>query len=223
MGEGDPVKEAITRTDRAEWSAKAQEFEAAWWRDNFARLVDNPVAYSQAIMERWGFAQDKFFGLDVLDVGCGPTQRLSWLQGMRTLDALDPLGADYERLYPDAMRAYDVIYVAPVEDFVSMLYGRYDFVFCINCLDHCFDLARALENLRLYLRRGGRAMLSMDCDKWCDADETHPIMLSRDGFAQAVRAAGFRIERETVGDCRAPNDFPDAWGGGTAVHLEVLR
>jgi SAM-dependent methyltransferase len=210
------------QTAKESWHEQAQAFERHWWESSVITPRD-PVPVSKAIMERWGYAQDRFKGMNVLDVGCGPTQRLSWLTGVGWLAAIEPLAATYRNLPGSPMKPYESVWAVPVETYIEPMVGWADFIFSINSLDHCFDLPLALSNLYFYCKTGGSGMLSMDCDKWVSDDPTHPICVSGQEFKDEILKAGFTITREMTGDCRAPNDFPDAWGGGLAYHYEVMK
>lgn len=210
----------VDRTTREAWRAEAQEFEAGFW--SRAELEADPRVESEAILDRWGYGLDAFAGEMVLDVGCGPTRRLAALRGA-VLEAIEPLADVYRALPGYVLRDYAVVYQAAIEDELPALRGRYGMIFAINSLDHCFDLAAALRNLRSYLSDGGRAMISMDCDKWVEEDRTHPICVRGEDLRAALVAAGFRVLREETGDCRAArfDGVVDSlsWGGGLAYHF----
>lgn len=214
----------MDRTSIFSWSGVAQEFEMAWWRDHPEMIRPEVTAVlSELILRRLGYAQDSFAHKEILDVGCGPTRRLQWLQGVAGIDAIEPLREFYTALTRGAALVdYREVFCEPVESLMPDLIERYQFIFAINSLDHVYDLRVALRNIRMYLVPGGRAMLSMDCDKPVTEDGTHPVCLSGAEFRAALLETGYKILREESGSC-AGGFTADGWGLGRAYHFEIQK
>lgn len=211
---------------REAWELFAQTFEYGWWA--LADRRGDPITreglhrWSRMILERFGFSQDQFAGQLVLDVGCGPTGRLSWLTEGDFV-ALDPLADRYATLPWPAMERYCRWHTTPAEDRVDSLAGQVDFLFSINALDHCFDLDAVLANLHAYVKPGGKGFFSVDCDKHQPHDPTHPLDFTGTEFAEAVTRAGFTITREEAGGCIFGDDWRDSWGAGIGRHFWIAR
>ena len=221
------------KVGRQDWQNRAQAFEIDHWRSKNEVTAQELIGekcwtISQQILQRHGFTQNQFAGKTVLDIGCGPTGRLSWLNGARIV-ALDPLFAEYQKLPWFDGGIYADYFARPAEEFIPQLNGQVDFAWSINCLDHCFDLDTALTNIRRYLKLAGTAFVSCDVDKWVAKDETHPLCMTHEDLEDAIRAAEFIIDRQAHGACEPAHEggWKNCYGGAdgcaTAYHFWVRR
>lgn len=99
-------------------------------------------------------------GLRILDVGAGrhPTVPLEDRpEGCRYV-GLDVSPRELDKAGP---RAYDEAIVADVSEWVQGLAGRFDLVLSWQVMEHVKPLDVAFENLRSYLRPGGRLIAQM--------------------------------------------------------------
>lgn len=208
----------------AVWEATAQPFEANHWRTHCTRPTTAKPELPRRIWERLGFGPEAFAGCTVIDIGCGPTARMCGFASGRFL-AIDPLWDYYHTLPGAHFEPYEKGYSLPAETYIQELDGQADWVVSLNALDHCYDLDAVLHNAWRYLRPEGRGLFSVDVDKQCPFDPTHPINLTRDGWREALRRNGHRIVREEEGRCypHADGSWRENWGGGLAVHWETRK
>jgi len=146
---------------------------------------------------RFEFESEQFRGATVVDIGCGPILHSSWFSGAE-LVALDPLANEYRVHVPwNRLDLAKEVYSCPAEELVPGLVGRADAVVSINALDHGYDFRLAVSNVAAYLRPGAIAFLSFDLHD--QADDLHPLVLSREFCESAFADAGLCVERHSEG------------------------
>jgi len=185
----------------------AQSFERLWWQ-NYLSGTDKHRYLSwkknywedvlQQVFEWTGHehaADFKNRSLQVLDAGCGPSGIFLNLP-QHQVDALDPLMHQYlqehqliERQdYPNVgfMRG-------KLEDFSRK--AAYDYVFCMNCINHVNDIGMCLENMFAALKDKGFLVITVDAHKYSivnrvlsaiPADVLHPYQLSVDDYTHLL-------------------------------------
>jgi SAM-dependent methyltransferase len=126
-----------------------------------SRLTDHPVL-PQRYGEDWWLPFRAAIGdtirrpgVAILDVGSGrrPTIPVRDRPAPCRYFGLD-ISAQELKLAPHG--SYDEIFVASIVDHVPELDDRFDLVVCWQVLEHVKPLPLALENIRSYLRPGGR-------------------------------------------------------------------
>ena len=182
----------------------AQAVEAWWWRRYLGGR--DPVAYLHWKRRYWRDFLARV-GVSVrpearvLDAGCGPAGVFSVLSHAR-VTALDPLLAAYRTLphfdpgaYPD-VRFRD----EPLEGFVADT--EYDYVFCLNAINHVLDLDAAAQALASALAEDGLAVVSVDAHRHAPlrrvfaaipGDVLHPHQLDEAGYVLALERAGLEV------------------------------
>ncbi len=184
--------------DRDAWESTAQEGELAFHKRHNFRAEE--ATWQQCVKRDWeilGIEPTGWEGKFVVDVGAGSRLRSLYFQGAR-LAVLEPLAERYlqEVGWNDLARA-DEIYSVPAEEFVPELEGRADFVVSINALDHGFDFAEGIRNIRRYVKPDGLALLGFDMHDV--PDEMHPLVLNDAIVREIFTDAGFRIEKTMEG------------------------
>lgn len=96
----------------------------------------------------------------MLDVGSG---RRPTILGQQRPAGVSYAGLDVSRAELERAPAgsYDELHVADVVQRVPELQGRFDLVVSWQVLEHVKPLAAALDNIRSYLRPGGRAVVQL--------------------------------------------------------------
>ena len=154
-------------------------------------------------------------GLRVLDAGCGPAGVFTVLP-KASVTAVDPLLADYDALPHFGRTAHPNVHWrdTALEDFADV--GAYDYVFCLNVLNHVRDLGAVLRVLAKALRPEGTLVLSVDAHRhaWLKpvfravpGDVLHPHQLGLGEYEAACREAGLRVERKRLYDTPALFDY----------------
>lgn len=144
-------------------------------------------------------------GARVLDAGCGPAGVYAILPHAR-VTALDPLLASYARLKHFAPGAYP--YVRFSSQALESFEGEdYDYVFCLNALNHVRDVGAALTVLAKAVRDDGTVVVSVDAHRhalpqqifaWIPGDVLHPHQLNLEEYVSAVEAAGLSVARRVL-------------------------
>ena len=96
-----------------------------------------------------------------LDAGCGPAGIFIILENMKVF-AVDPLIDKYEMLevFDKNLYPYVNFINSPIEHF--NIEKQYDFIFCLNAINHVADLEKSISNLSALLKSGGTLVLSTD-------------------------------------------------------------
>lgn len=186
----------------------AQAAEIRWWQNYLKR---RPKAdYLQWKRQYWRnflsqmqlqpLAQQR-----CLDAGCGPAGIFTILEEQEVL-ALDPLLEQYEAKLPH-FQAADYPYCRfqnkPLEELSEE--SGFDWIFCLNAINHVADLDLALERLVAHLRPEGQLLLSIDAHNYrffkqvfrlLPGDILHPHQHDLKDYRQRLEALGLRIEQE---------------------------
>lgn len=189
----------------------AQFFEFHWWK-NYLKAQDTAAylgwkkRYWEQFLEKGGL----FLPPDaaVLDAGCGPAGIFIALHTRCQVEATDPLLARYaERLpvfkpaYYPGVRFFD----APIEHFSPG--KQYDFVFCLNAINHVADLSRCFDRLTALTKPGGRLVLSVDAHnspflkylfQFFPGDILHPHQYGLQDYVSMLKNRNFQVERAVL-------------------------
>ncbi len=188
----------------------AQFFEMRWWRRYLSgkekdAYLDWKKNYWQALLDRLGLSIP--IGATVLDAGCGPAGIFTVLPANK-VDALDPLLDQYEQHLPH-FRKSDYPYVhficTPLEQFKSE--QPYEFVFCLNAINHVADLSLCLDRLHACTRPGGTLLLSIDTHNYgwlkrifrlVPGDILHPHQYDLPEYQAMLLSRDFSIEQTVL-------------------------
>ncbi len=153
----------MTDVDSGRW-ASAHSAEQRSWQLN----VDWKEVPRETRAYEWGrhlkdvgLTLDDFKEQSVLDVGCGPTSILYFIDAERRV-GIDPLADLYEQ--------WNGHYGRPIELIESMAEAmpfndaEFDTVFCINCIDHTKAPAAILAEIARVIKPGGRFVFHVDLD-----------------------------------------------------------
>lgn len=147
----------------------AQFFEIRWWRLYLSRRDKASYFawkrhYWQDFLQKSGLKIPP--GASVLDAGCGPAGIFTVLEN-QTVDALDSLLSQYEKSLPHFHRS-DWPHVHFVSEPLEFFFPekKYDFVFCLNALNHVADLPRCLDRLATLTKVGGTLAVSIDAHRF---------------------------------------------------------
>lgn len=148
------------------------DYELTFWeRFHRTKGAEWPVEYQRRLQpdrEIMPFVVEGVVAADIaktkiLDVGAGPVSKLGpVLQGQRLpIVAVDPLAPFYDEI----TRRYGVDWpIKTRQGFAEDLSAQFapnsfDAVYCSNALDHCIDPLRAVEEMMIVARVGGRITL----------------------------------------------------------------
>lgn len=185
----------------------AQFFEIRWWRHYLARR--DKTTYLGWKRRYWcDFLQKSGIhvpsGAEVLDAGCGPAGVFTVLD-KQSVDALDSLLEGYEKHLPH-FRRDDWPNVRFFNQALESFFPekKYNFVFCLNALNHVADLPRCLDRLAALAQPGGRLAISIDAHNhvWLKrlfrlvpGDILHPHQFDVEEYRAMLRERGVLLEK----------------------------
>jgi SAM-dependent methyltransferase len=132
-----------------------------------------------------------YSGKRILDIGCGPRGSLEWADVAAQRVGLDPLVPDYRKLGIDR---HKMEYCAAPSHKIPFPDGHFDFVTCLNALDHVDDFEGTVGEIKRVTKPGGFFLLSVEIDHAPTPAE--PITITR----EKLRAFGpeFELVREEL-------------------------
>lgn len=149
----------------------AQWFELRWWK-NYLRSKDK-TTYLQWKKSYW----HNILGListevkidtteTICDLGCGPAGIFIALPNNK-VTAVDPLINDYEKQLTFFTRA-DYPNVEFAESTIEDFGGRkkYDIVFCLNAINHVYDIEKGFAQLKNISAANGQVVVSIDAHNY---------------------------------------------------------
>lgn len=188
----------------------AQFLEFRWW-DHYLRRKATEIykeqkkAYWKAILAQTGSVPTP--GQTALDAGCGPSGMYMVLSGLQ-VDAVDPLLDQYAAgldIFQPRDYPWTTFHPVPMEHWEAV--RAYDWIFCMNALNHFRDPDTALAKMREAIAPGGHLLLAVDAhtSAWLPylfralpGDILHPHQFDAEGYRQMLSGAGFVILQETV-------------------------
>lgn len=191
----------------ATWKWKlAQTLEYKWWQ-NYLQKKDTTeylqwkCHYWQEVLLTVSKQIEIPIGKTILDAGCGPAGIFITLKG-NTLDAIDPLLKRYENLphFQPEKYAWTQFKNIPIEALDET--EKYDFIFCMNAINHVNDIDRCYDNLAKALKPNGYLIISTDAHKHnflkkifqlIPGDMLHPVQLDIDEYITFLTNRNFDI------------------------------
>ena len=188
----------------------AQAAEIRWWKNY---LKKKPVGeylawkknYWEEMLQSLELAPKA--GDRVLDAGCGPAGIFMALPNSE-VTALDPLLDQYENDIPHFSKEnYPGVHFLsmPLENFEEE--EAYDFVFCLNAINHVSDLALSFDRIVRALRPGGQLIVSIDAHnhqilkkifRLLPGDILHPHQYDQQEYLQMLRQRSCRIQNSIL-------------------------
>lgn len=188
----------------------AQQAEIRWWRWYLRNKPDED--YRRQKKQYW-LKLISTYGLEpstdayILDAGCGPAGIFMALPNHR-IDAVDPLLPAYEK----NLRVFDKSHYPNtrfihnrLEDFKDE--QGYDYIYCMNAINHVDNIALSLDNLARCLKPTGKMILTVDVHRhnWLKGifkvlpgDILHPHQYDADEYRRLLEARNMRIHHTKV-------------------------
>lgn len=188
----------------------AQYFEIRWWQRYLG--LREKTEYLSWKRRYWNdFLQQCDVRIPhdagILDAGCGPAGIFIALEHRR-VDALDPLLYRYEKTLPHFRRSdypHVRFFDTPLEHFFPE--KQYDFVFCLNAINHVADLSGCFDRLAALTKPGGILALSVDVHRFSQmksvfrlvpADILHPHQHGLEEYRAMLAGRSMRIAKEIL-------------------------
>jgi SAM-dependent methyltransferase len=164
------------------------------------RMSDDFKTNSKLFFEKLKYDQNSYKNKNILDVGAGSKLRSAFFVDANIF-AIEPLADKYSKLPQSDLHTAKKVYSKSAETFIDEFNEKFDFIMCINVLDHCYDEIRVLSNVYKYLNSNGEFLLSVDIHKKHD-DPMHPISLTKEKLFSNLKMIGFNIREiyETIDD-----------------------
>jgi SAM-dependent methyltransferase len=169
---------------RRAWTRAGRRAELDFWRRNPQYLNDDRREW--VYVDFAGIPREWYAGKRLLDLGCGPRATLRWAADAARRVGLDPLADEYvTELGADASA---MEFVAGVAEQMPFDDGAFDWVGCVNALDHFDDPEAAIAELARVLVPGGLVVLVTDVGHRARVTEPQTfgwevLDLFRDGFS----------------------------------------
>ena len=188
----------------------AQGLEIKWWR---RYLKDKDVGeYLAWKRDYWrGFLRQinihirEFDNARVLDAGCGPAGIFILLEDA-DVTAIDPLLDRYNaEIDHFSLEKYPGIVFKNTTLEAFHADEKFNYIFCLNALNHVSDIEKATANLMHHLAPGGQLILSIDCHKYnplkhlfrlIPGDALHPHQMSLGDYKDLVVKCGGAVKEE---------------------------
>lgn len=188
----------------------AQYFEKRWWK-NYLRnkTIEDYRIWKKDYWKKLLAVSEISLMNDckVLDAGCGPAGVFMILENQQ-VTAVDPLLNDYEKQLPHFKKSdyKNVEFIhSPIENFNRVNY--YDFVFCMNAINHVQDYDTAMNNLTESLKPTGVFILTIDAHnhsffkhlfRAIPGDILHPHQYDLNEYKSHLLQRGVVIEKEVL-------------------------
>lgn len=143
----------------------AQAAEIRWWKQYLKKQT--PTAYLENKKNYWqGVLNELSISVSpqhaILDAGCGPAGIFIHFPNQR-VDAVDPLLEAYAKELPhfDPKKYPKTrFFCAPLENWDAP--QKYDFVFCLNAINHVENLEKSLDVIVNAVDKKGTLVISID-------------------------------------------------------------
>lgn len=183
--------------EAATWKWKlAQTLEYKWWQRYLQKK--NTTEYLQWKMQYWQtllFEVYKYIDIPensmILDAGCGPAGIFMALKGNNVV-AIDPLLEKYSSLphFQPEKFAWTEFRNLPLESLKEE--NKYDFIFCMNAINHVNNIDVCYDNLVNALKPNGYLIISTDAHRsnflkkifqLLPGDMLHPVQLNLEEYS----------------------------------------
>jgi 2-polyprenyl-6-hydroxyphenyl methylase/3-demethylubiquinone-9 3-methyltransferase len=184
----------------------AQQLEYKWW----SRYLEykNPEAY---LKWKLGYWQDLLKSVEafiplpeqktVLDAGCGPAGIFMAL-GNNAVTAIDPLLNKYKEFihFDETKYPFVAFQQCTIEELDEK--DKFDYIFCINAINHVNDLSLSYDKLVDALKPGGYLVISTDAHRssflkkifqWLPGDMLHPHQYSMEEYDAFLSKRNMKI------------------------------
>lgn len=184
----------------------AQTAELKWWQNYLSHKSTD--SYKEWKERYWNdFLKELPFLINpnssILDAGCGPAGIFTILDDHQ-VTACDPLLNAYEQKldhFDPENFPWTNFVSKSLEDFTQV--AQFDYVFCLNAINHVDDLAKSLDNLIQSLKPGGILVISIDAHNYSGlkkifqlipGDILHPHQYDRKDYRKMIEDRAIVLE-----------------------------
>ncbi len=198
----------------------AQAAELRWWKNYLKRrpaddYLTAKKKYWIRVMEQLGVFPEQ--DQTILDAGCGPAGIFIIFDTQKVV-AIDPLLEQYAKQLPH-FNPDDYPPVNFIQDTLEHFSAdeKFDYIFCLNAINHVANIDLSLDNLFSLLAPGGKLIISSDAHrhnwlkpifKLIPGDILHPHQYDLIEYREMLLARGGKIEKEI---CLKKGGIFDYW------------
>lgn len=194
----------VTKRGNIKWRV-AQFLEIRWWQQYLGKKEQK--TYLKAKQAYWQRILDQLqvevpVGARVLDAGCGPAGIFIALEQAEVV-AVDPLLEAYaEKLSHFNPKDYPWVHFETVMLEHFQAEQAFDYVFCLNAINHVSDLSQGISVLRQATKKGHSLIVSIDSHRWkalkwlfrlLPGDALHPHQHSLQDYENMLGRQGLEI------------------------------
>ncbi len=197
----------------------AQWFELRWWK-NYLRGKDK-ATYLQWKRNYWQNLLGQITDIvkienqhTICDLGCGPAGIFIALPHNQ-VTAVDPLLNEYEKQlaffdkseYPNVEFINSTIETCQVLKTWQVLPQKYDIVFCLNAINHVYDIQAGFAKLRELCATNGLVIVSIDAHNYSlfkylfraiPGDVLHPHQYNLGEYKTMLEEQGLQVEKTVL-------------------------
>jgi 2-polyprenyl-6-hydroxyphenyl methylase/3-demethylubiquinone-9 3-methyltransferase len=199
----------------------AQFLELRWWKNylrdkNKTEYLEWKKNYWKNVLEKISDVVKVDSSKTICDLGCGPTGIFIALP-QNKVTAVDPLLNEYEKHIPLFKKSEypNVQFVeCTIEDFNQNVIARneervtkqaptqFDFVFCMNAINHVHDINKAIDKLKEVCVENGTVVVTIDAHNYSffkylfrliPGDALHPHQYNLEEYEFFLEKRGFKI------------------------------
>ncbi len=194
--------------DMLRWKV-AQWFELLWWKRYLGNK--NKSEYLEWKMSYWRKLLSEVFGKSdlptdksIIDLGCGPSGVYMVFPNHHVV-AVDPLLEKYESdlsLFGQTDYPNVVFKGSTIESYSDNT--KYDYVFCLNAINHVADIEVAYKKMSSLLAESGLLVFSIDAHNYSffkkifravPGDILHPHQYDLVEYKQMLGAVGLKVQK----------------------------
>lgn len=188
----------------------AQFFESIWWKyylknKDTKQYLDWKIKYWNDFLIKIRLEKESLDDKNILDSGCGPAGIFIVISNAR-VTALDPLLNFYQnKICHFNSNWYKNVAFSPLSIEQYQEKEKFDFIFCLNAINHVENINLAIENLIYSLKNDGKMIITIDCHKYTflkslfsffQGDVLHPHQYTLDEYKTLFFKYGLNIENE---------------------------
>lgn len=197
----------------------AQWFELRWWK-NYLRGKDKATylqwkkTYWLNMLEQIADVVKLYTSHTICDLGCGPAGIFIALPDNK-ITAVDPLLDEYEKHlpffnkseYPNVEFINSAIETCQVLKTWQVLPQKFDIVFCLNAINHVYDIETGFAKLRELCATNGQVIVSIDAHNYSffkylfraiPGDVLHPHQYNLGEYKTMLEKQGLVIQKTVL-------------------------
>ena len=184
----------------------AQLAERWWWKSYLSKK--DPTEYREwkqnywlIVLQKIGYEKEDFHGR-IADIGCGPNGIFQLFENSHQISLFDPLLDDYIHFDTFKKPSKSELFSMKIEDFKGKM--DHKFVFCLNAINHMYDMSIALQKMMDILSENGTLILSCDVHNWSlfhkifrfiPGDILHPHQITKNAMDSLLTHHGLAIRQ----------------------------